>query len=92
MPPTQKAWATVGSPNLLIIGSYEMGVEIRPEKQGSRLRVFIAFDLPTGITGYWLGRLFSGAYAKWCVRQMLEGVVMHLIGPFPGGLGKFTSR
>jgi hypothetical protein len=54
-----------------------MGVEIRPETSGSRLRVFIDFELPDGIATYWLGRLFGHMYAKWCVGQMLRGVVMH---------------
>jgi hypothetical protein len=71
-PPTDKVWETVGAPKLLVIGSYTMGVQITPENGASRLRVFIDYDLPTGWS-YWLGFLFGGLYAKWCVHQMLEG-------------------
>ena len=75
-PPTDKLWETVGTPRLLVIGSYRMGVEIRPESRGSRLRVFIDYDLPTGWTS-WLGLLFGGIYARWCVKQMLAGTSAH---------------
>jgi hypothetical protein len=73
-PPTDKVWATVGVPRLLVIGEYEMGVEITPEAGGSRVWVFINYRLPTGWVTYWLGRLFARVYAKWCVDQMLAGV------------------
>ena len=74
-PPFLKTWETVGTTKLLIIGQYGMGIEVQPQDAGSRLRVFIDYDLPT--TNVWLGRLFSGAYAKWCVRQMLKGARDH---------------
>ena len=73
-PPTEKVWATVGAPRLLVIGEYEMGVEITPEAGGSRVKVFIDYQLPTGWTTYWLGRLFGRFYAKWCVDQTIIGV------------------
>ena len=73
-PPTDKVWATVGAPRLLVIGDYEMGVRITPEAGGSRVRVFINYELPKGWATYWLGRLFGRFYAKWCVDQMLVGV------------------
>lgn len=70
-PPLAKTWETIGTPNLLIIGQYSMGVEIQPQGNNSLLRVFIDYDMPT--TNRWLGELFSGPYAAWCVRQMLQG-------------------
>ena len=76
-PPRQKTWETVGKPKLLVIGSYRMGVEITPDTRGSRLRVFIDYDLPTGSVTHWLGLLFAGVYANWCVTQMLAGASSH---------------
>ena len=76
-PPSHKVWETVGIPRLLVIGAYRMGVYIAPENGGSRLQVFIDYDLPTGRATYWLGRLFGGVYARWCVRQMLAGASAH---------------
>ena len=70
-PPFRKAWETVGTPKLLIVGSYGMGIEIKPQNGQSQLCVSIDYDLPP--TNVWLGRLFSGVYAKWCVRQMING-------------------
>ena len=75
-PPTEKVWETAGTPRLLVIGSYRMGIDIRPESRGSRLRVFIDYDLPTGWMS-WLGLLFGGFYAGWCVEQMLAGTSAH---------------
>jgi len=76
-PPFDKAWETVGAPRLLVIGAYRMGFQITPERNGSRLRVFIDYDLPTGWATYWLGVLFGGVYANWCVAQMLSDALRH---------------
>ena len=78
-PPTNKVWETVGAPRLLVIGAYSMGVQITPERGGSRLRAFIDYQLPDGPVTYWLGWLFGGLYARWCVDQMLTGVVKQLV-------------
>jgi hypothetical protein len=74
-PPTDKVWETVGAPRLLVIGAYSMGLKITSEAQGSRLRVFIDYQLPEGWVTYWLGWLFGRFYARWCVGQMLTGVL-----------------
>ena len=71
-PPTRKVWQTVDTPRLLVIGAYTMGVEITPESRCSRLRVFIEYDLPHGLTRV-LGWLFADFYARWCVNQMIAG-------------------
>ena len=76
-PPREKTWQTVGTPRLLVIGNYRMGLQITPGRPGSRLRVFIDYDLPTGWVTYWLGRLFGGLYARWCVAQMLSAASRH---------------
>ena len=73
-PPTRKEWATVGALQLIVIGAYTMGVEISAEAAGSRLRVFIDYDLPIGPMTRWLGVCFAGLYARWCVSQMLSDV------------------
>ena len=78
-PPTNKEWETVGAPRLLVIGAYSMGVQVTPEPGGSRLRVFIDYRLPDGRVTRWLGWLFGRLYARWCVDQMLTGVVKQLV-------------
>ena len=69
-PPQTKTWRTLGMPRLLIIGSYRMGFEIHPATGGTNLRVFLDYDLPTGVVRL-LGRLLAPTYARWCVRNML---------------------
>jgi hypothetical protein len=76
-PPRRKAWHTVGEIKLLVIGHYRMGFEVSGGQGGSMLRVFIDFDLPSGFWGRILGLLFSGFYARWCLKQMAEGVFQH---------------
>lgn len=70
-PPRLKIWKTIGNPQLLIIGNYQMKVELKPHETGSFVTVSIDYELPT--TNIWLGKLLSGWYAKWCVQQMLNG-------------------
>lgn len=74
-PPTLKVWETVGIPKLLIIGQYQMTVEVTPQAENSLLSVSIDYELP--LTNAWLGQLFSGLYAKWCVEQMISGTADH---------------
>ncbi len=74
-PPHRKAWQTVGHPRLLVVGAYDMGFEIAPTAPGSRLRVWIAYDLAVGWFGRWLGPLLAPLYAKWCVSQMANDAV-----------------
>ena len=72
-PPRIKTWETVGDLRLLVVGHYKMGIEITPRGSDSMMRVYIDYGLPT--TNVWLGRLFGGMYAKWCVGQMISGAL-----------------
>jgi carbon monoxide dehydrogenase subunit G len=72
-PYRKKVWKTVGSPSLIIIGNYQMSVELLPYNGQSRLRVSIDYEMPQGIKKL-LGYLLAKPYAKWCVRQMVSGV------------------
>ena len=47
--PSKKTWKTVGTPHLLVIGEYEMGFEITKNDNNSSFKVFINYNLPTGI-------------------------------------------
>lgn len=80
-PPRRKVWKTVGNPKLLVIGHYQMGIEIHPRDKQSHFKVFIDYELPGGGTG-WMGYLFGDMYAKWCVRQMLDSVRSHFNAKF----------
>src|SRR3989304_8576924 len=40
-PPHRKVWQTVGSPKLLVIGNYQLGIELAPNNGESNLKVFI---------------------------------------------------
>ena len=76
-PPYRKAWQTVGALRLLVIGHYRMGLEVKPQNGGSNLRAFIDYELPTTLSTRWLGYLFGGIYARWCIRQMIQGAREH---------------
>lgn len=74
-PPTLKIWETVGTPKLLVVGPYQMKFEIKQQDDKSNLIVSIDYQLPK--TNTWLGKLFGGIYAKWCVKQMISGAKSH---------------
>ena len=75
VPPWEKAWETVGVPQLLVIGGYRMGFRVLRHDRGCMLTVFIDYDMPTRLR--WFGRVFGSMYARWCVRQMVIGVERH---------------
>jgi len=72
-PPLRKTWETVGTPKLIVIGDYQMGLEVKPEDANSNLTVSIDYSLPESRKTRWIGQLFGGMYAKWCVGQMVNG-------------------
>jgi hypothetical protein len=74
-PPIRKIWETVGSPRLLVIGSYRMGFELTPRENGSLLRVFIDYALPPEWPARWLGHVLGGYYAHWCTQRMVNDAV-----------------
>ena len=72
-PPNKKTWETVGDLRLYVIGPYRMTVELEARDDAhTHLQVSIEYDLPDNHA--WLWQLFGRFYAKWCVRQMINGV------------------
>ncbi|MFA5937782.1 MAG: hypothetical protein WC809_00380 [Sinimarinibacterium sp.] len=74
-PPVRKVWETVGEPRLLVIGRYRMGFESIATPGGRQLQVFIEYDDPLSGVPRVLGKLLGAAYARWCVRQMVEDAI-----------------
>ena len=77
-PPRLKVWETVGQPKLLVIDHYRMKAEIEPQRVGCKLKVSIDYNRPT--KNAWLGMLFGGFYAKWCVMKMVRETTDHFQG------------
>jgi hypothetical protein len=75
-PPRRKVWKTIGIPDLVVIGTYEMGFELGPSAGGSHLRVWIDYDPPAGGMGRWMPWL-GAYYARWCVSQMVRDATLH---------------
>lgn len=69
-PPFTKAWQTIRT-RLLVIDRYRLGFALSPSGDGSRLRVFIDYDLPHQGINRWLGKVFGRTYARWCTEQMV---------------------
>jgi hypothetical protein len=76
-PPLAKTWETVGAQSLLILDRYRMGFDIAPEPGGSRLRIFVNYDLPRAGAARVIGSLLAVSYARWCVRSMLRAAQRH---------------
>jgi hypothetical protein len=78
-PPNRKAWETVDA-NLLVIGQYRLGVELRPHAGVTKARIFIDYALPERAPARWLGRLFGPIYARWCTRRMATDAIRRFGG------------
>lgn len=79
-PPRNKSWETIGEINLLVIDHYELGFDIIPKGEKSELKVHIDYNLPKSSIAFFLGRLFGGMYARWCVEKMANDTQKHFIG------------
>jgi hypothetical protein len=66
----ERIQATFPEPRLLVIGKYLMGFELAPKAGKTLARVWIDYNLPSGIPGRWPGRLLGKVYADWCVTRM----------------------
>jgi hypothetical protein len=56
-----------------------MGFEVSPGDAGSRLSVFIDYELGP-LRPRWLCRPLAAWYARWCVRSMAEDARRHFGG------------
>ncbi len=79
-PPRCKRWETVGTPRLIVIGSYRMGFEIEPAATGCRVTASIDYEFPRTLPGKLVGRLVGPSYARWCVNRIVEAVAKHFVG------------
>ena len=73
-PPLRKVWATIGTPQLVVIRDYRMGFEIAEAAEGCQLRVWIDYALPQSGVRHWLGRKLAPMFARWCVENMVREV------------------
>jgi hypothetical protein len=93
IPPTRKVWMTVGTPRLLVIGSYQMGFVIVPEAMGANragadevtLTVFIHYALPDRGLDRLLGLIFGHRYARWCTERMVTDARAAFVATAAGG-------
>ena len=79
-PPLEKSWRTFGGLRMVIMSAYHMGFSVEPEREGSRLTFFIEYALPARGFGRHLGKMFAGAYARWCVRSMVAAAIRRFGG------------
>lgn len=80
VPPLRKSWRTLDA-RLLVIGQYQLGFELAPQGSGTRLRVFIDYNLPARPPARWFGRLFAKIYARWCTERMAQDAVKRFAVP-----------
>ena len=73
--PESKEWQTVGELNLVIIDHYKLGFQTAEQEDKTMLNVYIDYNLPKSLIGRMAGHLLGDFYAKWCVKQMVGGVV-----------------
>lgn len=76
VPYQEKVGRTIGTPRLIIIDSYEMGILVEPlAETRSRLRLTFDYELPRSGLRRLLGGLLAAAYARWCHGSIVKGTV-----------------
>lgn len=70
-PPRRKSWSTTGQSRLLIMSGYRMGYGVEPADTGSRLTVWIDYDLPRNPLTRFIAAPLAALYARWCVDRMV---------------------
>lgn len=75
--PHRKTLRAFGRPDLLVIGVYQLGFEIRPAGKFCILRVFVNYNHPSSGIGRLLGSMFGQFCARWWIRRVAEGVATH---------------
>jgi hypothetical protein len=75
--PRHKVWQTFGTPKLIVIGHYRMGFDLAPSGGGTRLCVWIDYQLPGSGMPHWLARPLARFYARWCTAQMVRTAQQH---------------
>jgi hypothetical protein len=84
VPPLSKSWQTTGQPRMLILKAYRMGFALSSKAGRCALRVYIDYAKPERGLGRWLGQVVAAPYARWCVRNALEGALRRF-GQTPEG-------
>jgi hypothetical protein len=74
-PPARKAWRTLATPRLLVIGPYRMGADLADLGGASRITIAIDYALPGGRRGV-IARWLARGYARWCVRTMVHDIAL----------------
>ena len=69
-PDKEKVWRTIGDPQLIVLGAFEMRLDITPESGGTRLVAGIDYTWPKSWSGRLLGRLLARPYSRWCLRRI----------------------
>ena len=70
-PPRRKRWCTIGTPRLIVIGSYCMQLELSEVDGGTASLVRIEYTLPAAGWQRFAGALLGHSYARWCVDRMV---------------------
>lgn len=77
LPPARKVWETVGPQRMIVIEDYRLGFETQKAAEGTELRVFIDYTVPSGLAGRILGPILAPLYARWCVSRITDGTREH---------------
>ena len=74
----EKKWRTIGEPHLIVLRDLEMQFALTPVDRGTRLKLAICYNLPSGHVGRLFGAFFAAPYARWCLRQMARDATVAL--------------
>jgi hypothetical protein len=67
----EKVWETIGSPQMIILGWYQMRLTTEPSEKGTLASMEIQYTPPKGFFYKLLSAVFARWYADWCLGKML---------------------
>ena len=68
----EKVWETVGDAKMIILGWYQMRLQLTPITEGTKAELSIAYTYPKKILGKILTFFLAQWYANWCLKSMLS--------------------
>jgi len=68
----ERIWETIGDPKVIVIGWFQMFLNLTQTDGKTSATLGITYDQPRGLLGKLLCVLLGPWYAKWCLHSMLE--------------------
>ncbi len=73
----EKTWETIGKAKMIILDWYQMHLVVTPDGGNTRAALSIKYTKPSKLFFRSVGFFLAKPYAKWCLKNMLNGTKKH---------------